>query len=149
VPDWTIRRAVATDLPAVRDVFRRASLSNEGDRAALLAHPEVLEFDGADRLERCTNVAEAGGAVIGFVSVEEDGEVEDMFVDPAWMGRGVARSLVEREVGLARARGLPRLSVTGNPHARTFYERVGFVVAGEVETRFGPGLRMAMDLLPG
>jgi hypothetical protein len=37
-----IRLGVPADLPAVRDVFRRASLSNAGDRAVLLAHPEHL-----------------------------------------------------------------------------------------------------------
>lgn len=39
-----IRRADPADLAAIAAVFRAASLANEGDREALLAHPEVLEF---------------------------------------------------------------------------------------------------------
>jgi len=39
-----IRDASPGDMPALRDVFRRSSLSNDGDRPNLLAHPEVLEL---------------------------------------------------------------------------------------------------------
>ena len=43
---WTIRDATVEDLADVNDVLRRASLSNEGDPALLLAHPEVRELTG-------------------------------------------------------------------------------------------------------
>ena len=42
--DFRLRRAAMEDVPALRDVFRRSSLSNEGDRASLLAHPDALEL---------------------------------------------------------------------------------------------------------
>jgi RimJ/RimL family protein N-acetyltransferase len=35
------------------------------------------------------------------------------------------------------------LTVIANPRARGFYEKCGFKVEGEVQTRFGPGLRMS------
>jgi hypothetical protein len=38
--------------------------------------------------------------------------------------------------------------VTANHHALAFYEKVGFVADGEVETRFGAGLRMHLDVGP-
>src|SRR4029077_20681294 len=40
----TVRDAVLSDMPALAGVFRRASLSNEGDRPNLLANPEGLEY---------------------------------------------------------------------------------------------------------
>jgi hypothetical protein len=39
--------AVPGDLTALRDVFCRAPLSNEGDRRNLLAHPGALELSRA------------------------------------------------------------------------------------------------------
>jgi hypothetical protein len=42
--DFRLRLATSDDLPALNDLFRRSSLSNEGDRQNLLAHPDALEF---------------------------------------------------------------------------------------------------------
>jgi hypothetical protein len=39
-----VRAGVPADLLASRRVFRRSSLSNEGDREALLANPHMLEL---------------------------------------------------------------------------------------------------------
>jgi hypothetical protein len=35
------------------------------------------------------------------------------------------------------------LTVNANPSAREFYQRCGFSLEGEAETRFGPALRMS------
>src|SRR5690348_9038617 len=94
-----IRSAAPGDLPALRCLFRRSSLSNEGDRAALLANPEalVLTADGVD--EGRTRVAvTVQGTIVGFITtlVDENSvvELEDLFVDPAWMRQGIATRLV-------------------------------------------------------
>lgn len=52
-----IRRADPADLAAIAAVFRAASLANEGDREALLAHPEVLEFPADAVLDGRVRVA--------------------------------------------------------------------------------------------
>jgi len=147
----TIRDAEAGDLPALQRVFRDASLSNAGDRAALLAHPEVLVLADTAVREGRTRVATAGGEVIGFATLAGAGgelELEDMFVAPDRMRRGVGRALVGDAARAARARGATRLVVTGNPHARAFYEAAGFETDGETPTAFGTGLRMHLDLRP-
>jgi len=43
---FRIRWSTPADLSALTDVYVRASLSNEGDRDALLAHPEALVLEG-------------------------------------------------------------------------------------------------------
>jgi GNAT superfamily N-acetyltransferase len=147
--DVAIRTAVEADLPALRGVHRRASLSNEGDREALLAHPEVMELDGDSVRAGRTRVAVAGDEVIGFASVievDDRVELDDMFVEPEWMGHGVGRRLVEDAFATLRAQGRSRLDVVANRHALAFYEKVGFVVDGEAETRFGSALHMHADL---
>jgi GNAT superfamily N-acetyltransferase len=146
MPAATIRTARPEDLEAVRAVFREASLSNEGDRAVLRAHPEVLVFDGAALAEGRTRVAVTGGGpesdtVVGFATVALlDGglELEDLFVDPRWMRRGVATALVEDLLATARVTGVATVRVTANDHAAAFYASVGFVPDGRVTTRFGP-----------
>ena len=75
--------------------------------------------------------------VVGFATVaagSDDGaELEDLFVDPGWRRRGIARHLVRHLADAARDTGHRRLWVTGNPHALAFYLAVGLVrVDGDI-----------------
>jgi GNAT superfamily N-acetyltransferase len=144
-----IRSAVPADLPALRGIFRRSSLSNEGDREVLLANPEALELPDDGVTDARTRVAVAAdGTVLGFVTgLPLDGsvlELEDLFVDPDWMRKGVARRLLADLTAAARLDGVACIQVTANPHADAFYRSVGFVHLHETETRFGPGARMQL-----
>jgi len=81
-----IRLGTPADLPAAAGVYRRASLSNAGDRDNLLAHPEYLMLGPAGLIEGRTYVAVEDGSVVGFATwAEADGtiELEDLFVDHA------------------------------------------------------------------
>jgi GNAT superfamily N-acetyltransferase len=150
-----IRTAAEADLPELQRVFRAASLSNVHDAPLLLAHPEFLVFGGEGIADGRTRVAVAAAGdddrVLGFATVRanEDGspDLEDLFVDPACRRRGIARRLVLDAVKAAREAGHRRLSVIGNPHALAFYLAVGFVEIDDVETEFGTGLRMQLDLV--
>jgi hypothetical protein len=42
--DFLLRDATSDDLPRLQEIFRRSSLSNEGDRPALVDHPEALVY---------------------------------------------------------------------------------------------------------
>lgn len=141
-----IRTALISDLPDLREVYRRSSLSNQGDRANLLAHDHLLEFSGDGVREGRTRVAlDAHGSIVGFSTFLVAGdtiELEDLFVDPAWMRQGIGSALVVDVVASARARSFEELVVTANPHASAFYESMGFVAGVEVETRFYAAPRM-------
>ena len=146
-----IRVACASDLAALRDLFRRSSLSNEGDRDLLLARPEVLELADEGITEGRTQVAVgADDGILGFITtrlLDACGlEVEDLFVDPDWMRTGVASRLVEDVVATARRNGVRRIEVTANPHANAFYRHVGFVQGHDSETRLGGAPRMYLTL---
>ena len=150
VPALTIRPAVPADLPELRRVFRAASLSNPADAPLLLTHPEFLHFTGEGVPEGRTRVAEAAGWIVGFATVTEvdggDVELEDLFVDPPWHRRGVARSLVVDAVEALRGSGRRRLWVVGNPQALAFYRAVGFIGGDAVATELGAGLRLHLDV---
>ena len=144
-----IRNAQLDDLSDVTEIFRTASLSNEGDRENLLAHPEYLEMTDAAIVEGRLRLAEIHGVTIGFVSglrVGRDVELEDLFVAPDWMRKGVATRLVADLIERSRAAGASHLVVTANPHAMAFYLQAGFHGTETVETDFGPGARMYLRL---
>jgi ribosomal protein S18 acetylase RimI-like enzyme len=149
VNSFVIRDAVLGDMTALSGVYRRSSLSNEGDRPDLLAHPETLEFSDLAVREGRTRAADAAGAVVGFASWLHAGdafEIEDLFVDPEWMRRGIGRALVRDMIAIARGRGTGPVEVTANPHALAFYREVGFVVYRQVPTKFRTAPRMRLDV---
>lgn len=144
-----IRLGEPADLPAASDVYRSASLSNAGDRDNLLAHPEHLVLGPEGLTEGRTYVAEMEGSLVGFATWIETGggfELEDLFVDPAWMRQGIAAALVNRIVQILRARGVERLEVTANPHALGFYRAAGFVHCGVADTELGTAPRMVLAI---
>jgi ribosomal protein S18 acetylase RimI-like enzyme len=94
-------------------------------------------------------VAEEDGSVVGFATWAGTAgtiELEDLFVDPAYMRRGIATALVGRIAEILRARGTERLEVTANPHALGFYRAVGFIDCGAAKTDFGAAPRMVLML---
>jgi GNAT superfamily N-acetyltransferase len=144
-----IRLGTTADLPAATGVYRRASLSNAGDRDNLLTHPEYLILGPQGLTEGRTYVAVEDGSVVGFATwAEADGtiELEDLFVDPGWRRRGIASALVSCIVEVLRARGVQCLEVTANPHAQGFYSAAGFIDCGVAETDFGTAPRKRLPI---
>jgi ribosomal protein S18 acetylase RimI-like enzyme len=150
----TIRTAITSDLRALQRVYRAASLSNPGDAPHLVAHPEYLVFTGDGIADGRTRLAESASptarAVMGFSTVvlSPDGELEldDLFVDPEFQRRGVARELIADVLTAARVAGYRRLSVTANTHASAFYSAVGFIASDRVTTALGEGTRMHLEV---
>src|SRR5215470_14570890 len=144
--DLVIRSAVASEQKELEDLQMRASLTNAGDRDALLAHPDAIELPLAQIAAGAVFVAEWNGSIVGFGAVEprRDGEskLDAFFVDPNMRRRGIARSLVKHCAEVARTRKSAALCVVGNPHAKDFYTACGFNLIGTAETRFGTGLLM-------
>jgi GNAT superfamily N-acetyltransferase len=122
--DLLIRQAAVSEQKELEGLQLRASLTNEGDRESLLAHPDAIQLPLAQIAAGEVFVAEWNGAIVGFAAVEPkpDGqsELEALFVDPGMRRRGIARSLVEHCAGVARARGSASLNVIGNPLPRIF-----------------------------
>jgi GNAT superfamily N-acetyltransferase len=145
-----IRPAISVERQALEALQLRASMGNEGDREALLRHPDAIEIPLAQIQAGGVFVLEENGAVAGFCAIvpREDGdtELEALFVEPASQRRGIGKRLVEYSAGIARSKGSTTLHVVGNPHAEQFYLACGFAIIGRFETRFGPGLLMRLPL---
>ena len=146
-----IRDARPAEAAALASLQRRSSDMWEDSRALLAAHPEVIESPhGAIAEGRVRVAVAASGRRLGFsvVLAAECGTVEldDLFVEPDAMGRGVGRLLIADVVSRAAAAQATSIDVTANPNAHGSYERLGFRVTGDVATLFGRGVRMRLDL---
>jgi putative acetyltransferase len=76
-------------------------------------------------------VAEAGGVMVGFVTVDpQTMYLDQIVVAPEHWGSGVALTLLEEAKRLS-PRGLELLVNTDNARAIRFYEKHGFVYTGE------------------
>src|SRR5512133_344645 len=73
-----IRVAVPSEKQELEQLQLRASLGNEGDRDALLAHPDAIELPAEQIANGRVFVSEWEGKVVGFAAVEPraDGESE-------------------------------------------------------------------------
>jgi N-acetylglutamate synthase-like GNAT family acetyltransferase len=143
---FAVRRARSSDMPRLRDVFRRASLSNENDRPHLAKHPEWLELSDDAVRERRTYVAvDRNDAVIGFATYHvTDGvaELSEAFVDPVHMRCGVGRTLVTVICEQVEAMKYESLNVIANTNAVAFYEHMGFAVDRLIDTEGSTAIRM-------
>jgi len=146
VSSFLIRRAVISEQKELEALQLRASLTNAGDRDALLAHPDAIELPIDQIAAGAVFVSERNGAIVGFAALlpgpDGDIELDALFVDPDVRRCGVGRSLVDHCVQIIRAQGSTALCVIGNPHASDFYIACGFTTVGTTATRFGLGLLM-------
>lgn len=141
-----IRCAVVSEQKVLEDLQTRASLTNDGDREALLANPDAIEVPLEQVEAGSVFVAEYDGSIAGFAALQprSDGnaELDALFVEPMMRRRGIAGALVNHCCAVARSGGAAFLHVIGNPHAEDFYLACGFHLTGTAETRFGKALLM-------
>jgi GNAT superfamily N-acetyltransferase len=148
--DVSIRPARTDEQTMLEALQRRASLSNPGDRDALLANPDAIVLPIEQIAGGCVFVAECNGVIAGFAAMlpRPDGgaELDALFVEPHLWKRGIGRRLVDHVAGVARVQAASFLHVIGNPHAEGFYVSCGFRATGTIDTRFGVGLAMRRPL---
>ena len=109
------------------------------------------DFEPESLRKRLLYVAEVEGRPVGWAALIPRGEVgwlEDLWVEPAWIGRGLGRILFERVAAEARQRGARRLEWEAEPNAAGFYEHLGGAyVRDSDETEWGRVLEvLGLDL---
>ena len=145
-----IRLAMPAEHDMLEALLERASLANESDREALLAHPDEMSLPIAQIQSGQVIVADAAGTLVGFASVvfRQDGDVEldGLFVEPSEWRKGVGRMLVEACKAFTRGVGARALCVASSREAEGFYHACGFATLGPEETLFGQGVRLEFRL---
>jgi GNAT superfamily N-acetyltransferase len=123
-----IRAGTERDVPRLREIAVDAKAHWGYDRGQVEEWAQGGDFDPESLRAREVYVAEADGEPIGWASLIPRGEVgwlEDLWIDPSWIGRGVGRLLFEHVADRARSLGARRLEWEAEPNATGFYERMG------------------------
>ena len=79
-------------------------------------------------------VAELNGISVAFYTLlEKDGNawVEDLWVSPELIGKGIGKSLFLHALNISRQRGFKKLQLEADPNAVGFYEKMGMYKIGE------------------
>ena len=132
-----VRVAAIADADAVAQL--RAEWSADLTDPSFAAR--IADWMHAEGDRRTTWLAFAGDVAVGLGSLfeyrrmpkprEPDvcwGYIGNMFVRPAWRGRGIGAALLRALIAEADVRGYVRIVLSPSPRARSLYERHGFVV---------------------
>ena len=146
-----IRPAEAGDVERLREITVAAKAHWGHDLAWVKQWVAVGDFAGVAVGRGEAWLAEVDGTIAGWSALQLGGEIawlEDLWVDPAYMGRGVGRRLFVEAAARARTAGKPRLEWEADLDAVGFYERMGGrKVCDSAVTELGRVLPvMALDL---
>ena len=112
----------------------------------------LLTVTEADLAAKLLLVADDGGPLgfAGLAGPPPVGELTDLWVEPAVLGRGIGRLLFRHAVQAAREAGMTALRIEAEPNAVGFYRAMGADPAGEtpsglVADRWLPVLRYRLE----
>ncbi len=138
------------EVHALEELQRRASSGWDGYREPPAESPDAIRISVAAVRDQRVRVAAGGGTTLGFSTVmpieRTVSRLAALFVEPAWVGRGVGTALLEDAEAIAADEGIVRLEVLSNVEGTGFFERAGFVAVETVAAWFGPATRMTRDL---
>ena len=143
-----VRSASAADAPRMREIACASKGYWGYDEERLRTWSAALEY--SSRHEHW--VAECDGAVAAYASLvpPDEGvcELDDLWVDPPFIGRGIGSVLFAHAVDHARALGARAVRLEAEPDALGFYERKGAHVVGSRTSSWGRELPvMELELL--
>ena len=127
-----VRRATREDAAAIASVNERAirlTAAGHYSPGQIEAWASAVTTARAAAMidDTLTFVALADGRVKGFANlVVPEGEVDQLYVDPAFGRRGVARALCAAVEAAATARGIARLTTTASLFAAPAFARFGY-----------------------
>ena len=147
-----IRRARPEEADALRALAHRSKAHWPYSDAFLEAVRPLLELDARDIASSDVWVLEVDDLPVGWHRVTLHGpraELEDLWVEPGWIGTGLGRVLFEHAAGIARANGATRLEWDADPYAEGFYramggEEIGRSPSAAVEGRTLPRMRLML-----
>jgi GNAT superfamily N-acetyltransferase len=120
-----VRPATEADHERLRELTFESKAHWGYDRDFVRRWAEGLSFESD--CERW--VAELDGEIVAWAALVPSADgvavLDDLWVDPAWIGRGLGARLFRLAADRARDLGAERLEWGAEPNAVGFYERVG------------------------
>jgi ribosomal protein S18 acetylase RimI-like enzyme len=147
-----LRRARADEAGAIRDLIARSMAHWPHSPEYLKQAIDLMSLSGEDLQRDEAWVVTRDGAMIGFYRISLDGdraEIEELHLDPAFIGRGLGRRLFEHAVERARAVGATVLEWSTDQYALGFYRAMGGRTVGTSPSGIAgdpPLTRMLLDL---
>ncbi len=140
--------------PDEGEALRTIAIASKGhwgyDQGFLMRFGAILSLSPDWIRQHDVWVLEEGGEVAGFYGLIHHGEVselDDLWLLPAYIGKGHGRRLFEHAAARARESGALRLEWEAEPHATGFYERMGGRAVRETISELGRKLSIfALDL---
>jgi len=95
----------------------------------------------------------AGAIALGKRADPTRAELEYLFVEPRFQGRGIGASLFDKLIEICQARGVELLSVDADPNAEIVYRRFGFRTvgrspSGSIVGRTLPRMELRLSAMP-
>lgn len=138
----TLRRARPDEAGTLSDLALAAKGFWGYDQAFLESCRAELAFSPDDVVRRHIVVADLGGLVVGFYSVDGEppvGELGNMWVRPSEIGTGLGRVMWQDAMIAAAAAGFKYLEISADPNAEGFYRKMGAERIGETPSGSVPG----------
>ena len=128
-----LRRATAADADVMSALAMRSKAHWGYGGATLDAWRDSLRIDPAKLPQRHAYVATRQGEIVAFY-VLAPGEgawvLEDLWVDPGFMGQGIGGSLMRHALATAWENGAHSVTADADPNAEAFYVALGAKKAG-------------------
>jgi putative acetyltransferase len=157
-PKPSLRPFLAADLPLLSEI-RFAAIDeltgedyDEAQRRAWASAADDEEAFAQSLEKGLTLVALIGGAPVGFISLQNGGLIDQLYVHPAVARTGVASALVEAIEKLAAARGTAMLATDASDTAKPLFEARGYQATHrntiEIDGEYLGNTRMTKALAP-
>ena len=138
-----LRPARAAECPALSELCMRSKAYWGYDAAFMEACRSELSVVPSDEII----VAEVDQHLAGIAQVDMSGtfaDLEKLFVDPVYIGKGLGRVLFEWCVQEACRLGSDRLMIEADPQAAPFYKRMGAKTVGTAPSASIPGRELPL-----
>jgi N-acetylglutamate synthase-like GNAT family acetyltransferase len=147
-----IRRGRPHEAPRLRALAHRSKAHWPYSAEFLERVRPMLRLEPRDIETAEVWVLEEAGEVAGWHRVTIHGaraELEDLWLEPGWIGGGRGRTLFEHAAAVARAHGARVMEWDAEPYAEGFYRAMGGVEIGRTpsaaeEGRTLPRMRLAL-----
>lgn len=129
-----IRRARPGEAQELTALALRSKAHWRYDEAFMTVIRRVLKITEEQVRAHVVLVHETDGVIDGVGALacfDDEWEVDHLWVEPAAIGCGIGRRLLEALLGRAQRLGADRVLVEADPHAEDFYARRGAVRVGE------------------
>ncbi|WP_413987874.1 GNAT family N-acetyltransferase [Labrys okinawensis] len=137
-----LRSATPQEAIALSDLCLRSKAVWGYDDAFLRACRDERTLSADDISTDEIQVADVSGALAGVIQIRVDGGtaiLDKLFVDPAFQGKGVGRTLYDWGKSRAAKAGASILMIEADPEAASSYRRMGARDVGAVASSSIPG----------